>query len=323
MRTTAAVASAAALLLLLTACSDGAEPAAGSSPETGELQAVRVGTMPIVDAAPIRLGVEEGIFAEHGLELELTDSGQGGAATIPGVVSGDVQFGFSNTPALLSAVAQGLELSILAPAAASTGVAGEDTAGIVVPAGSDVSSPADLAGRLVAVNTLRSIGDSTVRETVELAGGDPEAIEFIEIAFPDILAALADGRVEAAWVVEPFLTLAQEQGAELLASNYVETSPTLLIAAYFTSSALLESDPDLVTRFTAAMEESQAFAEQNPERVREVLDSFMQIDPAVAASLVLPRFPDTVDREDVEFLVDFTYRQGITETELDAASLLP
>ncbi|KAE8765744.1 ABC transporter substrate-binding protein [Georgenia thermotolerans] len=324
----AALAGAAALLLAACASSGTNAPAATSPAETasgvaGQLATVTVGVIPIVDTAPIRLGIEEGIFAEHGLELELTDSGQGGAATIPGVVSGQFQFGFSNTPALISAHSQGLDLPIVAPGAASTGVAGEDTAAIVVPADSDITDPAALAGRTVAVNTMKSVGDSTVRETVAKAGGDPDAVKFVEIAFPDMLAALAEGQVDAAWVVEPFSTLAQGQGNNVLASNYVETSPTLLIAAYFTSATLMKSDPDLVERFSAAMSEAQAFAQEHPDRVRAVLGSYMKIDPAVADKLVLPRFPDTVDRKDVEFLVDFAQRQGITEDTVDPAALLP
>ncbi|WP_127126283.1 ABC transporter substrate-binding protein [Georgenia sp. SYP-B2076] len=326
-KTLAALAGAAALLLA--ACSSGTEAPAVTSPAetttgaSGELQTVTVGVIPIVDTAPIRLGVEEGIFAEHGLTLELTDSGQGGAATIPGVVSGQFQIGFSNTPALISAHSRGLELPIVAPGAASTGVAGEDTAAIVVPADSDLAGPADLAGRTVAVNTMKSVGDSTVRETVAKAGGDPDAIKFVEIAFPDMLAALAEGQVDAAWVVEPFSTIAQGQGNKVLASNYVETSPTLLIAAYFTSAALMKSDPDLVERFSTAMGEAQAFAQDNPEKVRAILGSYMKVDPTVAEKLVLPRFPDTVDRKDVEFLVDLAQRQGITENKADVGSLLP
>ncbi|MCK6208966.1 ABC transporter substrate-binding protein [Georgenia sp. EYE_87] len=333
MRTTHTAASAAAALFLLAACSGGnpapatpagtAEAASTAAAADSELEAVTVGVMPIVDTAGIRLGIEQGIFAEHGLQLELTESGQGGAATIPGVVSGQVQFGFSNTPALLSAHAQGLNLPIVAPAASSTGVAGEDTASVVVPADSDIEDAADLASRTVAVNTLRSIGDSTVRETVEKDGGDPDAIEFVEIAFPDMLGALAQGQVDAAWVVEPFSTIAQQQGNRVLASNYVETDPDLLIAAYFTSAELIESDPELVERFTAAITESQAFAEANPDRVREILGTYMTLEPAVAESLVLPRFTDTTATEDIEFLAEFAHRQGITDTKVDVDSMLP
>ncbi|TRW47476.1 ABC transporter substrate-binding protein [Georgenia yuyongxinii] len=334
MRTTRTAAGAAAALLLLAACSGGNQAPAAPASTTeaasataaaadGELETVTVGVMPIVDTAGIRLGIEEGIFAEHGLQLELTESGQGGAATIPGVVSGQFQFGFSNTPALLAAHSQGLELPIVAPAASSTGVAGEDTAAIVVPADSDIDAAAVLAGRTVAVNTLRSIGDSTVRETVEKDGGDPDAVQFVEIAFPDMLGALAKGQVDAAWVVEPFATIAQQQGNRVLASNYVETDPDLLIAAYFTSAELIESDPELVERFTAALTEAQAFAEANPDRVRAVLGTYMTLEPAIAESLVLPRFKDTTARDDVEFLAEFAHRQGITDTKVDVGSLLP
>src|SRR4051794_15399316 len=61
---------------------------------------VTVGVIPIVDVAPIYLGKDKGIFKKHGIDLKL-QAGSGGAATVPGVVSGQFQFGFGNVTSLI------------------------------------------------------------------------------------------------------------------------------------------------------------------------------------------------------------------------------
>src|SRR5699024_11706645 len=56
---------------------------------------------------------------------------------------------------------------------------------VVSGAGSDITGPADLAGKKVAVNSLGAAGDLTIMAAVEQDGGDPSTIEFVEVAFPD------------------------------------------------------------------------------------------------------------------------------------------
>ena len=114
--------------LVLTSCGGGEDaPADGdNAAEDGELTQVSIGVIPIVDVAPIYLGAKEGIFEEHGLELDLTLA-QGGAAIIPAVQSGDFDFGFSNVTSLVIGQSQGLPLQLVAPGPQTTGNAEEDS----------------------------------------------------------------------------------------------------------------------------------------------------------------------------------------------------
>lgn len=66
-----------------------------------------VAVIPIGDCAPIYLGISKGFFAKQNLELDLSTAG-GGAAIIPGVLSGQMQFGFSNIPSMPIAQTKGL-----------------------------------------------------------------------------------------------------------------------------------------------------------------------------------------------------------------------
>ncbi|GAA4607287.1 ABC transporter substrate-binding protein [Actinoallomurus liliacearum] len=310
---------AAASLLLLAACGggNGSSKASGKGPTT-----VKVSLIPIVDVAPVYLGNQQGFFAEQGLKLRI-ETAQGGAAIVPAVVSGQVDFGFSNYTSLVIARSKGLPLKVVAPGNASTGVRGKDFGGVVVKSGSPIKSAKDLAGKRVAVNTLNNINDTTVRASIRAAGGDAKNVKFTELAFPDMLAALDKGNVDAVQVVEPFLTTALKNGGRLVASNYVDTAPNLTIAGYFTSQRTAASKPDLVRRFTTAMRKSLQYADQNPDAVRKVLGTYTKIDPSLTGSLTLPKYPAQVNGAGLQTLENLAVQDGLIKKAPDVKELLP
>jgi NitT/TauT family transport system substrate-binding protein len=312
-------------LLLVTAMLVVAAGCGSSGDDSGEAsggsQQVKVGVIPIVDVAPIYLGKQKGFFSNRKIELTL-ETGQGGAAIVPGVVSGQFQFGFSNITSLLIARERGLPLKVVSNGVASTGKDKADYSGVVTRDDS-IKTAADLEGKQVAVNTLKNIGDSTVRASVRKAGGDPSSIKFVELAFPDMPAALEAGRVDAIWVVEPFLSAAVAAGGRDIASNYVDTAPDLTVAVYFTSEQLTKDDPDLVKRFTEAMTESLAYADAHPDEARQVLTSYTQIDEAVIQELTLPKWPPDINRASVETLANLAVQDGLVSKQPDLAALLP
>src|SRR5690349_12235535 len=260
--------------------------ACGSSEksEGDSVDQVKVGVIPIVDVAPIYLGQQKGFFTNRKINLTM-ESGQGGAAIVPGVVSGQSQFGFSNITSLLIAQTKNVPIKVVVNGVASTGVAGKDYGGVVVRKDSPITKPADLAGKKVAVNTLKNIGDTVVRESVRKAGGDPAGINFVEMPFPNMPAALDAGQVDAAFVVEPILSTVTGAGGRVVAWCYADPAPNLTVAAYFASTKLIADNPDLVKRFTEAMKESLAYADSHPEQVRAILGSYTKIDPKVREAL--------------------------------------
>jgi NitT/TauT family transport system substrate-binding protein len=319
------IAALVASPLVLTAACGGSDDAGGTDAaggEGGDTQQVTVGVIPIVDVAPIYLGVEQGFFEECGLEVAL-ESGQGGAAIVPGVVSGEFAFGFSNVTSLLLAADQGLPLKMVANGVASTGEQGNDYGAVVALPGSGIEGPADLAGKRVAVNTLNNIGTTTINQSVREAGGDPSAIQYVELPFPDMTAALQQGNVDAIWVVEPFVAQATAADGQVVASNFVDTADDLTVATYFTSQQYAAENPEAVECFAEGMERALAYAEENPEAVREILGTYTQIAPDVAEAMVMPRWPTETNEESVQTLADLAVQDGLIDEVPDLETLLP
>ncbi len=244
---------------------------------------------------------------------------------MPRVINGQYDFGFSNMTSLLLAAEQDLPLELVGSGVASTGVPGADFGAVVVMPESGITDAAGLEGKSVAVNTRNNIGTTTVNESIRTAGGDPAEVEYVDLPFPDMPEALADGDVDAIWAVEPFLTMATAAGGTVIASNFVDAGPGLTVAAYFTSRELATEEADLVERFTLALEQSLQYASGHGDEARAVLRYYMEteIDQTVLASMILPAWPTEINRQSVERLADLAIEDGLLSEEPDLDALLP
>jgi NitT/TauT family transport system substrate-binding protein len=300
------------------ACSSSSPTPAATTPGTPDK--VTAGVIAILDVAPIYLGKQKGIFANHNIELTLAQA-QGGAAIVPAVLSGQYQFGFSNVISLLLARSQNAPLRAVANGNNSTGSPSADFGGIVVK-DPNIKSPKDLVGKKVATNTLKNIVDTSVKTIVAKDGGDPTKVSFVELAFPDMAGALDKGNVDAIFVVEPFLSAAKAKGWRTI-GTYADVDPNLCVALYFTSTDLIGKNPGLVQRFTDAMKESLTYAQAHPDEARAVLTTYTSITADATKALILPKWPSDIDKNSISKLGDLAVQYGLLTSKPDLTTLLP
>jgi NitT/TauT family transport system substrate-binding protein len=318
---------AAASALALSACGGGSPSNSGPAPAesaagNGNLTKIDVGVIPIVDTAPIWLGKSKGFFEEEGLDLNI-QTASGGAAIVPGVVSGSFDFAFSNLISVMVAKDKGLDLKFVANGASSTGDTKKDVGAVVVPADSDIKSPKDLAGKKVSVNNLSNIGDTTISSVVEADGGDPKNVDFVEVGFQDAPAALENKQVDAAWILEPFLSAAVDKGARVISYNFAAFDPELDIAGYFTAGDTVANDPALVEKFTKAMNKSLQYAQDNPQEVRDIVGTYTKIDQATRDKMTLPRYRAEFNQDAAGKLGEAAAKYGTLSKAPSLDELLP
>ncbi|GHD38212.1 nitrate ABC transporter substrate-binding protein [Streptomyces mirabilis] len=310
-------------LVAASACgSSGGGGASDKNASSGGTTTVKVGVIPIVDVAPLYLGQQKDFYSKRGLKLSMTTA-QGGAAIVPGVVSGQFQFGFSNMTSLMIAQSQNVPVKAVVNGVASTGVAGKDFGAITVKKGSPIKSAKELEGKKVAVNTLKNINETAVRESVRKAGGDPSKVKFVELAFDQMPAALDSGQIDAAMVVEPALATVKSQGATEIASSLVDVAKGLTVAMYFTSTQYEQKHPDVVKKFQEATAESLAYADAHPDEVRQAVTTYTKIPAATLAQVTLPKWPAEPNRASIETLEKLGERDGLFKSTPDLDKLLP
>jgi NitT/TauT family transport system substrate-binding protein len=311
-----ALAGGACLLaLLLAGCG-------GDAPAGGDATRLTVQETAGVPSAFVAFGIEKGFFEEQGLDVELQTT-QGGAATIPALVSGEVEVGGSNIASLLLATSKGLPIRAIAGGTGARGAGEKDFAALLAAKGKGIDAPEDLEGRTVAVNTLNNIAEVGVKASLEKHGVDPGSIRLREVPFPEMGAALAQGTVDAALAIEPFATESAQQGRKVLAYAYVDTEPGLQVGAYAVTDQFAESFPDAVKGFQTAIGETAERIAAHGDEFRAFLSHSAKIPPQLAEAIVLPNWTGEVDPASVARTAQLMRRYGLVDRPIDTRPLLP
>jgi NitT/TauT family transport system substrate-binding protein len=317
----------AALALLAVGCGDddddgGAGTGGGDGgAEQAAPATLNVGVIPIADVAPLYLGQEQGFFEEENLTIE-PQLAEGGAAIVPAVVSGDAQIGFSNTTSLIIAGSQNVPVQIISQGV--VGGASEDEAwdAVLVKKDGPIKSAEDLAGKTIAVNTLQNVGPLTINTALDSRGVDFGSVKYVEVPFPDMNAALDQGRVDAVWVVEPFVTQGKGMDHVPVLYPYEETEPNLTVATYFASRQYIEENGDVVDRFVRAMDKSLEYAQSNPDEVRQIVLDYTEIPPPAAEAMTLPQWTADLGLPTIEKTAQLAQEYGFVEEEPNLDELI-
>jgi NitT/TauT family transport system substrate-binding protein len=303
----------------LAACGDD-DDGGGGGGESGPVT-LNVGVIPIADVAPLYLGMDRGFFEQEQLTIK-PQLAEGGAAIVPAVVSGDFQIGFSNTISLLIAASKDVPVQVISQGVLAGKSESEAWADLLVLKDGPIKQPQDLEGKTIAVNTLNNICEVTIKASLEKEGVAVDTLEFAEVPFPDMNAALEQKRVDAACVVEPFVSQGKAGAARGINPFYVRTAPDLTVATYFTSNQYAESNPDVVARFVRAMNKSLEYAQSHPGESRDILLDYTEIPPEAAEAIKLPVWRADLNEDTIQQLSELSEKYGLIEEQPDLDQLI-
>lgn len=266
----------AALLLL---------PAAGGAQVPA---VVRVTTTFIDSGAEPFYAQDMGFFKKVGINVEIIP-GQNGSAMVSAVAGGAADIGYSDLGALAKAYVKGIKLVAIAPAALWSDSAPVNQTWVAST--STIRTAKDLNGKVFGVPGLGTGAEYAAHAWVDKNGGDASTVKWIEIPYSSMPAALAAGRIDAAYLAEPFLAEAKKNGRLLAyADDAIASGPgkDFLRTVWFSTPEWAAAHPDLVSRFAAAMRETAAWAnkKENQAQSAAILVKYTRIDPALIASVI-------------------------------------
>lgn len=292
--------------------------ARGAAPAATAVR-VTVGVLNVSDAAPLFLALREGIFARHGLSVETTPA-PGAAQATSGLMSGDMQFAFGSYVPFILAAQRGVPLKIAAPA----DDVNDTFSRVVVAKDSPVRTTAQLKGKRIAVSALVNFGTVGIQEALKAAGVDPKSVTFVTFPFPNMLAALEQGQVDAAWLVEPFLTQARDSGKTRdLFNPFAGTMQGIPAAGYMMTAGYAKAHPEVAAQFRAAMAEASKRAAEDPSAVRQLIPTFTKIAQATAAKIGLPTYTSVLAPSKLQHLADVMTSNGLLDQKFDALVFFP
>jgi NitT/TauT family transport system substrate-binding protein len=281
----------------------------------------KLGYMKIVDNAALFMAMEKGFFKSEGLELETVPMA-GGAVIVQGVTSGDLQFGWSNVISLYQANVEGFDFKLVAGGA--TNVKGKnETHAIQVLKNSPIKSAKDLDGKTVAVNTLNNIVHLMVMAWMDKNGASSAKVKFVELPFPQMLAALSSGRVDAISIHEPFATAAVQKGeARVLAQPWGDVLPKFLIASWFASDKWIAKNKNTIQAFVRAINRGIDAIHADPEGSRAAMIKWAGLSPELAGKIGLPVFEKAISERDVQATIDLTVKYKLISRPLKARDVI-
>ncbi len=308
---------AAALLIAAGAGCTSSSPAPGGAGGL-RLTHVDVGVLPIIDDAPVYIALQHGLFRAQGLTVTPVVLNSGEDATQE-LLSGKLQFAFSNYVTTILAASQGEKLRIVADGAQTL----PDTNVIMIDKGSPIRSVQDLRRKMIAVNALGNIGTLMVDSTLQTYGVPMNSVKFKVLPFPQMAAALQNRSVDAAWMAEPFITQAGEQtGAEELADTASGDLTNFPIAGYEAPLGYAQQHPSVVAAFRRAIVQAQGLAAARSVVERSLPTYISGIPPQLVAAVHLDSYPTTLNQTRLQRVADAMLQAGMLKQPFDTRQLL-
>src|SRR3954447_12115194 len=304
--------------LLAARGSDSGSSGGGGS---GKAATLKVGVIPIADVAPLYVCIKQGFFKQEKLTIQ-PQLAEGGATITAQVVSGDLQIGFSNVTSLVIASSKKLPVRIVASGVQGAASDKDAWDAVLSKKGSPIKDVKALEGKTVSVNNLNNVGPLTINNAMEKAGADYKKVKYVEVPFPDANAALDTGRIDAAFVVEPFMSQGAAQGANAVTHSFEETAPNYAVATYFTTKQYAAQNKDVVDRFVRAINKSLDYAQSHPDLVRQLVPTYTKIPKDVASKMKLPQWSADLNQPSIQQTVDLAQKYGFIENKPDLGELI-
>ena len=226
---------------------------------------------------PLWMARDQGFFAKYGIESEPVLL-RSGATLVTGMASGDIQIGRTAGAAVLSAVAAGHEIKMLAT------FSSRNSYDVVVRP--NIKKAEDLRGKKLAIN---SVGGGTwigAMLWLEYFGLDPQRDQILLQSIGDQgvqSQALESGTVDVVFVDSVYSKVLKQKGMTILAESS-ELKQPLVSQSTVVPRAFLQQHPDIAEGYLKGEIEGIAFATapKNKPAVIKTLMRRLRVDAAAA-----------------------------------------
>lgn len=262
-----------------------------------------------------------GYYEEEGLEVEITQPGEGTATQLIAADQGD--FGFSYQEDLTIARTQGLPVKALAA------VIQHNTSGFASPEDKGIESPQDFEGKIYG-GWGSPAEEAMLKALMQQAGADFDTVEMVNIGAADFFSSV-EKDVDYTWIYWGWTGVESE--IRDIPLNFIKLrdyhdalnfySPILIA-----SEKTIEERPELVEKFMKATARGYQYCIENPEQAGEILCESV---PELNKDLVIksqeyladeyqsdaPRWGE-MSEERWEKYADWMYSQELIDTPLEA-----
>jgi ABC-type nitrate/sulfonate/bicarbonate transport system substrate-binding protein len=252
-----------------------------ASASAGAAEPLRVGKgfPSLFQFTPLDVGVEEGIFKKHGLDVEIS-AFAGDAKLQQAFAAGAIDLGIGSGPGMAFIAKGSPTLGVAEEAGPPLGIT------LCVLASGPIHSIADLKGKLASISSIGSQTDWMVREISRRQGWGPEGIK--RVALGDVPAQLSALRTHQVDMVPFDITTAyelNETGEVRILLKFGDVVKDYVNHVIFATNDVMTKHPDDVRKFLAAWFETVAFFKHNKADVVRISSGVLKISPSVVGKV--------------------------------------
>lgn len=259
---------------------------------------VTIGYLPSDHDAALFVADAQGKFAENGINTKLVQFNNGGDL-MTAMASGDVDVGYVGITPVLSSIEKGVPVKVIS--AAQT-----EGSGIVIAKDSGISSASDLAGKKIATPGEASIQHMLLTYYLQQNGMSIDDLKVSAMKVPSMNDALKTNKIDGMITFEPYVTIAEENGAEVLvdSADILPNHPCCVVAA---SDDFIKNHENETRTILAIHKNATDFINNNTDEAAGLLPSDIVKDVEVEKK-ALKGFPlisglnDTYKKDVMDFM---------------------
>ncbi|EIK52194.1 hypothetical protein YO5_01379 [Stutzerimonas stutzeri TS44] len=233
----------------------------------------KVGYIRVMDDAQAMVAHEAGLYAKHGLDVELVEFSSG-TDLIKAIIGGQLDtgvLGFTNAVAWAS---KGADLKVV-------GGAQQGYHSILVREQTGIADVAGLKGHSLASQREGSTADAVLRGvTLKAAGLKPSDVNIMGVSPAVAVQSLVSGRVDAAFLFEPYDRIAQLVAPVKQVYEIGEVWPFPCMVV-ITSGDTLAKRKDEVWKSLDAQRDAISLLEQQPAEAAKLIADYFIAEPTL------------------------------------------
>ena len=264
--------------------------------------------------APMYVAIEEGYFAEEGIDIELV-TGFGADKTMTAVLSGEADIGFMGSEASIYTYNEGatdyvVNFAQLTQRAGNFLVAREEM---------DDFSWEDLKGSYVLGGRKGGMPEMVFEYILKQNGIDPESdLEINQnIDFGSTAAAFTDSEADYTVEFEPHATSLEQEGKGYVVASLGEDSGYVPYTAFCAKQSFIEENEEVIQGFTNALQKGMDYVNTHtPEEIAKIIQpQFKETDLDTIITIITRYYEQDTWKKDLVFEEEsFELLQDILES---------
>lgn len=238
--------------VLMTACGSSNNAGGANSSSASGTSITVAYAAPGAEFADLYVGVENGIFKKHGLNVTLKQVTP--TNLVPGILSGSVQIGGGVADGTASTILKGESLKYVTLSAG--------TYNLQLWANPKIKTAQDLMGHTVAMTTQGSETDFALTDFLKVNNiPDSSVNRKYLVTAPQMISAMTSGAVDAGLFQPPTAQTLAKDGDSVISSL---SNLPYAVGAYIAQADYIKNNPQVMKEFVAAETENLAFLQSNP-----------------------------------------------------------